>query len=119
SPLPARRAGESRERALAAGGWSAATSCTGGGAALVYGRLYSPAPPIMPLKTRAGDHGAPWKGRGATINPEGRFETRTHEAFDDGWFQEPPEGRLETVVTEMRVKSIIARNDSPDVPFSR
>ena len=28
----------------------------------------------MPLKTTAGDHGAIAKGRGATVNPEGRFE---------------------------------------------
>jgi DNA repair photolyase len=73
----------------------------------------------MPLKTRAGDHGAPHKGRGATLNPEGRFETRTHEGVDDGWFQEPLEQKLETVVSEERVKSIISRNQSPDVPFSQ
>ena len=73
----------------------------------------------MPFKTQAGDHGAPTRGRGATVNPEGRFETRTHEAADDGWFQEAPERRLETVVTEERVKSIISRNQSPDVPFSQ
>ena len=73
----------------------------------------------MPLKTVKGDHGAPAKGRGATINPEGRFETRTHEAFDDGWFQDPVETRPQTIVAEERVKSIISHNDSPDVPFSR
>jgi DNA repair photolyase len=73
----------------------------------------------MPFKTQAGDHGAPTRGRGATLNPEGRFETRTHEAADDGWFQEPLERGLETVVTEERVKSIISRNQSPDVPFSQ
>jgi DNA repair photolyase len=73
----------------------------------------------MPLKTLTGDHGAFKKGRGATINPEGRFETRVHEAVDDGWFQESPEQRIETVVTEERVKSIISRNESPDVPFSQ
>jgi DNA repair photolyase len=73
----------------------------------------------VPFKTNAGNHGAPTKGRGATLNPEGRFEARSHEAFDDGWFQEPLEQKLETVVTEERVKSIISRNDSPDVPFSQ
>ena len=73
----------------------------------------------MPFKTQAGNHGGPARGRGATINPEGRFETRTHEEYEDGWFQEPPEGRLETIVTEEQVKSIISRNDSPDVPFSQ
>jgi DNA repair photolyase len=73
----------------------------------------------MPLKTNAGDHGAPTKGRGATLNPEGRFETRTHEEADDGWFQEPAGRALETQVAEERVKSIISRNDSPDVPFAQ
>ncbi|MCC6535288.1 MAG: PA0069 family radical SAM protein [Burkholderiales bacterium] len=73
----------------------------------------------MPLRTRAGNHGAPTKGRGATTNPEGRFERRTHETLDDGWFDESEGGRLDTHVTEERVKSIISRNDSPDVPFSR
>jgi DNA repair photolyase len=73
----------------------------------------------MPLKTRAGDHGSPAKGRGATMNPEGRFEQRTQEQVDDGWFQEPAEPRLDTVVAEERVRSIISRNDSPDVPFTQ
>jgi len=39
----------------------------------------------MSLKTVSGDHGAAHKGRGATLNPEGRFETDAREAFDDGW----------------------------------
>ena len=73
----------------------------------------------MPLKTVAGDHGAPAKGRGATINPEGRFETRAHEAYDDGWFQDAVEERPQTVVSEEHVKSIISHNDSPDVPFTQ
>ena len=73
----------------------------------------------MALKTVAGDHGKPAKGRGATINPEGRFETREHEAYDDGWFQDSEDVRPQTVVAEERVKSIISHNDSPDVPFSQ
>ena len=74
----------------------------------------------MPLKTVTGDHGAAHKGRGATLNPEGRFESLQREAFDDGW--EPSEtdqpGRPKTTVTPERAKSIITRNDSPDVPFT-
>ena len=73
----------------------------------------------MAMKTVAGNHGAPAKGRGATINPEGRFEHFTHEAFDDGWFQDCDEARPKTIVSEERVKSIISRNDSPDVPFTQ
>ena len=78
----------------------------------------------MPLKTVTGDHGLPrggaaYKGRGATLNPEGRFEKGSREAFDDGWdtpLEEEP-GRPKTIVTAERVNSIISRNESPDIPF--
>ncbi len=74
----------------------------------------------MPPRTISGNHTAPRKGRGATSNPEGRFEALTREAFDDGWERTDDEGQsLATVVTEERAKSIIARNDSPDVPFTQ
>jgi DNA repair photolyase len=73
----------------------------------------------MSLKTVTGNHGAPAKGRGASINPEGRFESSQREAVDDGWFQELDESRPPTIVTEERVKSIISRNRSPDVPFTQ
>ena len=63
----------------------------------------------------------PPKGRGATINPEGRFESRVRESVDDGWDMQPDEElpKLETTVTEEIAKSIIARNESPDVGFSQ
>ncbi|MGH8633451.1 MAG: PA0069 family radical SAM protein, partial [Burkholderiales bacterium] len=75
----------------------------------------------MPLKTLTGRHADPRKGRGAGINPEGRFETVVREAFDDGWDTPrdddlPP---LRTHVTAERVSSIISHNDSPDVPFTQ
>lgn len=74
----------------------------------------------MPLKTTSGKHSDPRKGRGAGINPEGRFEKVARESYDDGWDRSeedlPP---LKTHVTEERVKSIITRNDSPDVGFSQ
>jgi DNA repair photolyase len=73
----------------------------------------------MPLKTVAGDYGAPSKGRGATINIEGRFERFERAQFDDGWHREDDGARLKTIVSEERVKSIITRNESPDVPFSQ
>jgi DNA repair photolyase len=61
------------------------------------------------------------KGRGAISNPEGRFETRRVEAVDDGWLvdsdQELPP--LATTVTAEHAKSIISRNDSPDIPFEQ
>jgi len=63
----------------------------------------------------------PPKGRGATINPEGRFESRVRESVDDDWDTQPDEElpKLETTVTEEIAKSIIARNESPDVGFNQ
>jgi DNA repair photolyase len=61
------------------------------------------------------------KGHGAISNPEGRFESRRVEAVDDGWpidcDQEPPP--LATTITAEHAKSIISRNDSPDIPFDQ
>jgi DNA repair photolyase len=74
----------------------------------------------MPLKTVSGKHSDPRKGRGAGINPEGRFEKVARESYDDGWDRQEEElPPLKTHVTEERVKSIISRNDSPDVGFSQ
>jgi len=75
----------------------------------------------MPLKTLNREHAAPRKGRGAGINPEGRFEKVAREAFDDGWDMVPGDTLpiLETSVIAEHAKSIITRNDSPDIPFTQ
>lgn len=61
------------------------------------------------------------RGRGAKSNASGRFEALVHEAFDDGWDDSadasPP--RLVTSLTPERARTIISRNDSPDVGFDR
>jgi DNA repair photolyase len=74
----------------------------------------------MPLKTVTGERAGPHKGRGATLNPEGRFESVDREAFDDGWAVPLPDdpSRPRTTVTPLTARSIIQHNDSPDVPFS-
>jgi DNA repair photolyase len=60
------------------------------------------------------------KGRGAASNPEGRFESRTSTHEDDGWVQDGETApRPETTVTVEQARSIIGRNDSPDVDFSQ
>lgn len=59
------------------------------------------------------------KGRGTASNPEGRFELTRTEAFDDGWPREDDPQRPATEVTSERAKSIISRNDSPDLPFDQ
>jgi DNA repair photolyase len=72
-------------------------------------------PPEQPMS-------APIKGRGTAWAIEHRFTRLSHECFDDGW------GQLDQSVTEERVapqtqfmeekvKSILAANDSPDIPF--
>jgi DNA repair photolyase len=73
----------------------------------------------MPLKTVTGERARAVKGRGAGLNPEGRFESLAREAFDDGWEQPAADdpARPRTTVTPEQAKSIITRNDSPDVPF--
>ena len=75
----------------------------------------------MPLKTTAGNHGEVAKGRGSPINPEGRFEKWQRDAADDGWLQDSDDEapKLETVVTIEHAKTIITRNDSPDIGFSQ
>lgn len=60
------------------------------------------------------------KGRGATFNPEGRFEKQTRSAVDDGWGSlEEPLSPLETTVRPEPARTIITRNDSPDISFSQ
>ncbi len=72
----------------------------------------------MALRTNRGDPGGPVKGRGAPSNLEGRYESWQREAVDDGWRRDadalPP---IRTEVAPETAKSIIARNDSPDIPF--
>ena len=58
--------------------------------------------------------------RGALSKMQGRFETEAREAFDDGWSREDePLAPLATTVTIERARSIIVRNDSPDIPFDQ
>jgi len=75
----------------------------------------------MPLKTTRGDAGGPTRGRGAPSNLEGRFEHWTRTAAGDGWTGADGEPRpaMRTQVTSETAKSIIARNDSPDIPFDQ
>ncbi len=91
------------------------------------------APQPDPLRRIAT--GAAERGRGATFNPQNRFRSETREATDDGWqtvtaadaatsddpdvamgADLPP---LRTTVTIQHPRTIIARNESPDVPFTQ
>ncbi len=58
--------------------------------------------------------------RGARSFLQGRFDSALREPFDDGWTAEEKDERpLETTVTEERARSIISRNDSPDIGFEQ
>src|SRR5665213_2185090 len=60
------------------------------------------------------------KGRGAVSNATGRFEPEQRQRVDDGWDDSDAElAPLDTVYARDSAKTIIARNDSPDVPFDR
>ncbi|MEO1281617.1 MAG: PA0069 family radical SAM protein [Pseudomonadota bacterium] len=65
------------------------------------------------------DPAARARGRGACSNATGRFETETREAIDDGWdlLEELPP--LRTNVHRDTAKTIITRNDSPDISFDQ
>ena len=100
---------------------------------------------IDPLPDRPA---SPRKGRGATFNPDNRFADRTREPVDDGWAlaadetarhemherDGPPRARipecgarshvgepapLPTIVRIQQARTIISRNDSPDIPFTQ
>ncbi|CAB3781425.1 hypothetical protein LMG28138_01209 [Pararobbsia alpina] len=61
----------------------------------------------------------PLKGRGAVVNLQGRFELDERRAFDDGWSHDDEEDgpQLRTQVFDEYAKSILTRNQSPDIPF--
>lgn len=65
----------------------------------------------------------PIKGRGSASYVAGRFEKTLNVGEDDGWgsaydFDGEPE-RIQTTVSEERARSIISRNNSPDIGFSQ
>ena len=57
------------------------------------------------------------RGRGAAANPAGRFEPIARETFEDGWDIEEELAPLPTEVTIERPRTIITKNDSPDISF--
>ncbi|MGV1835015.1 PA0069 family radical SAM protein [Rhizobium rhizogenes] len=59
------------------------------------------------------------RGRGAGLNPSGRFEPQQRETFDDGWqtLEELPPFKTEVQIEKPR--TAITRNESPDIPFDR
>jgi DNA repair photolyase len=59
------------------------------------------------------------KGRGALSNPPGRFDKLTQILEHDGWYEEEAPNKVETFVMAEPARSIISRNDSPDIGFGQ
>ncbi|MGA3303951.1 MAG: PA0069 family radical SAM protein [Methylovirgula sp.] len=81
--------------------------------------------PSRPLPRRRGEEAEartlepPKRGRGAQSNDSGRFEILSRFSFEDGWNIPEELPPLATSVTMERPKTIITRNDSPDISFDR
>src|ERR1700728_2171945 len=61
----------------------------------------------------------PFKGRGAASNPAVRFEATSREQTHDGWYEEEIVEHLSETVLPDHARSVISRNDSPDVGFDQ
>ncbi|MBA4131261.1 MAG: radical SAM protein [Hyphomicrobium sp.] len=59
------------------------------------------------------------RGRGAMSNASGRFEPEARATFDDGWDLAEDLPPLRTHVQDEAARTIITRNDSPDISFDR
>ncbi len=63
------------------------------------------------------------KGRGSTGYLPGRFAVTTPETVDDGWHEADTEGDIasapQTELREELARSVITRNQSPDIPFDQ
>jgi len=90
-------------------------------------KSHDPADAPIPDPQRRAPGAAPVRGRGATFNPGNRYRRDAREACDDGWSQpvpdvpaeDAPPRQIATTVTIQRARTIIARNDSPDIPFTQ
>ena len=71
--------------------------------------------------TRVPPHEGPPRGRGAASRPAPRYLETHREAVVDDWPGDAEDGepRLRTVVGVEHPRSIISRNDSPDLPFGQ
>lgn len=59
------------------------------------------------------------KGRGTSLNPATRFDAVHYEVFDDEWNYTEEAEKPRTSLIKDATRSIITRNDSPDICFDR
>ncbi len=72
---------------------------------------------LAKARARVQEHRA--RGRGAMVNPTGRFEAFTRTDLDDGWQTIDELPAFKTDVSVEHARSIITKNDSPDLSFDR
>src|SRR6266849_5783369 len=89
--------------------------------------LRHPTPPVRPpavaapagLVGEAAVAADRRKGRGAHSNATGRYEPLARVVFDDGWQRLDDLPAFKTSVTIDATRTVITRNDSPDLSFDR
>jgi DNA repair photolyase len=59
------------------------------------------------------------RGRGAGLNPAPRYGAGSTSAVDDGWLLEAEPESIATEVRPEAARTVISRNDSPDIPFTQ
>jgi DNA repair photolyase len=72
-----------------------------------------------PAEAASSASAEPRRGRGALSNATGRFEKELRCPEDDGWDLRDGLLPLRTAVIEESAKTIITRNDSPDIAFDQ
>ena len=73
----------------------------------------------MMLQVGGGARADRLKGRGTALQPPVRYDRQSTEAFDDGWDHEEEAAAPRTTLLRDATRTIIARNDSPDIGFDR
>lgn len=75
------------------------------------GLFAGPEAPALPPESR--------RGRGAASNHAGRFERLANVALAESWEHDGPPPPPRTRLSPDASRNVIARNDSPDLPFDR
>ncbi|MGF1605531.1 MAG: PA0069 family radical SAM protein [Rhodothalassiaceae bacterium] len=75
---------------------------------------------LHPLKSATWRPPSARRGRAAASNPDGRFERLARAPVEDGWqTAEQYLSNPRTTVTAEAARTVITRNQSPDIPFDR
>ncbi len=113
--LKASATGSANRSASSMGSMGTPAAAAGRGAARSESQV------VLPFQQRMMGP-VPLKGRGAVTNLQGRFDVNARERFDDGWtvpgVKDEQPAALKTQVTDEIAKTILTRNNSPDIPFS-